>query len=301
MFVTRSEQYRKYIMKYLKESIECIFLDTETVGLKKDAQIIEFAAKKVVLDKGKCTIVDTIDVYIKPWFPVSEEIENITGITNEFLNDKDDESKAFKEIFNFMGEHPIIAAYNAPFDVVKLEALYERNGKCFMPTLTIDVLKIARDCIPTEEAKKHEYKIRKATGKSSWHCLTASCITLGVDISEITFHNALSDVQATILAFEKLYSRYVELEKNSTIKGRVVFYKASPYSGFKGHDRIYFVTNMGVLYYDTYNAEFCSESFDIRTVDIDNLTEQALKKYNVYNLNALYKYLLEKDVKNNGT
>lgn len=299
MYVTRSERYRKYILKYLSnEKKEIIFLDTETTGLKKDSQIIEFAAKKCMVENGKCTIIDSIDVYIKPWFPISEEIEEITGITNEFLADKKGEAEVFKEISAFLGEYPVIAAYNAPFDVAKIESLYERNGKLLMPELTVDILQIARDCIPTEEAKSHEYKIRKATGKSSWHCLTASCITLGIDISKISFHNALEDVTATILCFEKLWERYVELEKKSTEKKPVLFYKGSSYSGFKGHNRIYLVTNLGVLYYDTYNSEFCSESFDVTEINIDSLIEQALKKYNVTSLSALFN-LLEKEVKEN--
>ena len=58
------------------------------------------------------------------------------------------------------------------------------------------------------------------------------------------------------------------------------------------------MTNLGVLYYDTYNSEFCSESFDVTEINIDSLIEQALKKYNVTSLSALFN-LLEKEVKEN--
>ncbi|MBP5467464.1 MAG: 3'-5' exonuclease [Clostridia bacterium] len=99
-----------------------IFLDTETTGLdSKNDKLIEIAAIKVILEEGKLKIAKDFDYFIKlpDGMVLSEEITELTGITNEDLSKKGESSsyvaKQFVSLFE--GEKSLLVAYNAQFDL----------------------------------------------------------------------------------------------------------------------------------------------------------------------------------------
>lgn len=94
-----------------KKCIE-IVLDVETTGLDyKKERIIEFAA--VRLENG--VIKAKYETLINPQQHIRKSSMAVHGITEEMVADQPTEEEAMPAIFEFIGEHPIVA-HNAIFD-----------------------------------------------------------------------------------------------------------------------------------------------------------------------------------------
>lgn len=94
-----------------KKVIE-IVLDVETTGLDYTKEkIIEFAA--VRLENG--VIKDKYETLINPKQHIRKSSMAVHGITQEMVEDAPTEEEAMPGIFEFIGEHPIVA-HNAIFD-----------------------------------------------------------------------------------------------------------------------------------------------------------------------------------------
>ena len=146
----RNDHVKKEVLKALSEHNEIIFFDTETTGFSStNDRIIEIAAIKVekTID-DKFIVRDSFHEYIRPRFPIPEKITEITGITNEMLEDKPFEEDVFPVVYEFFGEAPaIICAHNTPFDMRFLKSLYNRYGKTIQPMYELDTLEMARDLV----------------------------------------------------------------------------------------------------------------------------------------------------------
>lgn len=91
---------------------DVVVLDTETTGLDfKDCELIEVAAARL---RGN-EVVDTFDLFVKPQNPIPPEIVQITGITNEMVNDAQDALTVTGLLREFAQGAPIIA-HNSAFD-----------------------------------------------------------------------------------------------------------------------------------------------------------------------------------------
>ena len=90
-----------------------VIVDLETTGLSpKNSEIIEIGAIKVIDNK----VVDTMDVFVRPSRPLSWFITNLTGITNEMV----DEGLSTKEALKVFDEFSFgmrLMAHNAKFDI----------------------------------------------------------------------------------------------------------------------------------------------------------------------------------------
>lgn len=276
----REEKNMREVFKLVNElktsQKEIIFLDAETTGLKKDAQIIELAMVKCRFDR-KFIETEQKDFYIRPYTLVEERIEAFTGITNEFLKEQPFEDDVFGEIRDFMGEAPIIAAYNAPFDIGKLEMMYERQGESFSPASVFDVLELARDVVPTEIVKTFDYqisKLEKETGRPlSDHCLQVMCLICSVDNTGLKFHNAIDDTVMTIRLANKLLGAAVKIasERQAHQKRKIQVLGVNFKDGYTGHDRLYVKTSMGQLFYDVYNKEWRELDFGFSGIDMETV------------------------------
>ncbi|MFQ6772849.1 MAG: PolC-type DNA polymerase III [Clostridia bacterium] len=77
---------------------EYVVFDIETSGLSPETdEIIEIGAVKIQDDK----IVSTFSVLIKPSFPVSEEITNLTGISNEMLENCESINNVMPDFYKY--------------------------------------------------------------------------------------------------------------------------------------------------------------------------------------------------------
>ncbi len=96
-----------------KECDSYVVLDFETTGLNSQTdEIIEIGALKVENDK----IEDTFDLLIKCVKEVPEEITELTGITNEHLNNEGTDLKSAIELLRDFVSDSTIVCHNAPFE-----------------------------------------------------------------------------------------------------------------------------------------------------------------------------------------
>ena len=151
-----------------------VVLDFETTGLntRKD-RMIEFGAAK--LANGQ--IVDAIDIFINPGFPLPQKIKDLTHITDQDVMAAEPAEKVLPKILEFIGDCPV-AAHNAKFDISILRNELKRVGQSFEGTV-LDTLSFARKLYP--DMKSHK--------------LGSVCKKLGVVLKDA--HRAVNDASAT--------------------------------------------------------------------------------------------------------
>lgn len=109
-----------------------IYLDTETTGFSvEDDRVIELAM--ILFEYGTngkiYRVVDVLDQYQDPGFPIPEEITRITGITNEMVKGRTIDLEKVKAMLQ---RSVLVIAHNAKFDrpfVEKLMPAFE--GTCW--------------------------------------------------------------------------------------------------------------------------------------------------------------------------
>ena len=104
-------------------------LDLETTGLKHDEdEIIEIAMRLFEVDKidaTEVTAVKTYESYNQPKKAISEEITQLTGITEEMVKGK---TVDWKEVTRLLSLSQIVVAHNANFDRAFLEQYIVTNN-----------------------------------------------------------------------------------------------------------------------------------------------------------------------------
>ena len=130
---------RNAIDKKIDEE-EYVSFDLETTGLScYYDSIIEFGAVKL---KNQ-TVVDHLQMFIKPPHEIPPYITNKTNITNEMVADAKPFSQCIDAILNWIGEDTIVA-HNATFDYYFLNEELKRIGREPMKNCVIDTLDLSR-------------------------------------------------------------------------------------------------------------------------------------------------------------
>ena len=124
----------------LSQSTYVVF-DLETTGLdpKSENSIIEIGAVKI--QDGK--VLDRYDELVDPKVKLSEEIINITCITNEMLEGKREEKESVIDFMDWVGDLPMVA-HNARFDLSFLEMAYTKYNLGKITNTVIDTLGLSR-------------------------------------------------------------------------------------------------------------------------------------------------------------
>lgn len=171
-----------------------IVFDTETTGLiqtiarplKDLPEIIELYAEK--LDPDTLDTVDTLHIMVKPKKAITQEVTDITSITNEMVADCPPFVSEVNKLANFFLCSTHAVGHNLSFD-------------CDM--LTIELRRLAMEYhFPWPQ--EHICTVEKTEGMKGYR------IGLG-DLHEELFgekfdgaHRAQSDVEATVRVFRKL-------------------------------------------------------------------------------------------------
>ena len=117
-----------------------ISFDFETTGLQVEKdRAIEVAA--IMFKDGKPA--EKFVTLINPQIPISDLIADITGITNEMVAESPFEKEIIDDLFEFLGDYPIVA-HNTPFDLSFLRAMAERHNKEFIERKCYDTLTLSR-------------------------------------------------------------------------------------------------------------------------------------------------------------
>lgn len=128
----------------------CVILDTETTGISVNKEeLTQIAAAKI--ERGK--IKDRFNTYVNPGRKIPEEIQNLTGITDEIVKKAPNPDKALKKFVDFVGDS-ILVAHNVDFDksfLTKYEA-----GKRLERKQWIDSLELSKILFP--RLKSHRLK-----------------------------------------------------------------------------------------------------------------------------------------------
>lgn len=135
-------------------------VDLETTGLDPlQNEIIEIGAIKA--EGGE--IKDIFNKLVKPKSAISSLITEITGITNEMVENSPSIEEVLPEFLSFIGKSDLIA-HNADFDIPFLSENVKRSLKRDLTNMTMCTLKIARALLPGLENHKlhtvaHYFKV----------------------------------------------------------------------------------------------------------------------------------------------
>lgn len=153
-----------------------VVFDFETTGMSPDKgdRAIEIGA--VIVRNGKIT--EHFESLINPGFMITREIENITGINNQMLEDAPAPQSVMDNFSSFIGTRPLIA-HNASFDLKFLQSEFTRAGKN-RPFNSACTLQISRRIYPDLINYKLETLVRYKR----------------ID-SDGSFHRALADAAMT--------------------------------------------------------------------------------------------------------
>ncbi len=131
---------------------EMIVFDLETTGLSNlTCRIIEIGAVKI--KSGK--VIETFDTFVDPEMPISEEITELTSITDDMVKGAPKEREALESFLAFAGDRLLIA-HNANFDVGFIRVAAERQGIPFENTY-LDTVGLSKYVNP--ELKRHKLDI----------------------------------------------------------------------------------------------------------------------------------------------
>ena len=265
---TSSLLHAKAARSLLQSHEPVIVYDVETSGLsEKTNYIIQFAGLLFAWDpvSGSYVQADSINVYIRQYLPIPAQIEELTGITNDFLLTQRFEEDVFPEIYDFLCKGRIFAGYNNSFDDRFISAMSIRQvGKRFTPAKRIDAYVIAKELIRKSDLTDGSYKL----------CNVAEYYK----VTQEGFHNAFVDIANTwsviLSEMDDLNSRPEDPEGISDFKITSVNRWKKSYSRNQRYDRFYINTTKGTVVYDLVNNEIAPKEKNGPMVNADELILQ---------------------------
>lgn len=177
----------------LKSIKDYIVIDLETTDrYASSSEIIEMAAVKV--RNGQ--IISTYNTLIKPDEPVPLKIRNITGITNEMLENAPKIEDKLQEYLDFIGNDIVVGHNISAFDVNIIRRYCEKLNIGSFTNDMIDTLKYSHYC----DIEVSSYR------------LATIAEYFGI---EYHAHRALNDCTANYKVYEKLKEKYNGVYKES--------------------------------------------------------------------------------------
>lgn len=196
-------------------------IDLETTGLSPDYdEIIEIAAIRV----RNLKVVDTLQTLVKPQRPIDEYITELTGITNEMVENAPPVSDALPKLLDFVSDN-LILGHNVNFDVNFIYDECINNNLSPFSNDFVDTLRLSRKLHP--DLQHHRL----------------SDVMDYLHVSTDTHHRALADCYSTFRCF--CLMREEAIAKYETVAN---FQKA-----FKSH---YYGEKINARDITTQNTEF---------------------------------------------
>lgn len=126
-----------------------VVFDIETTGLSRSEDIIEIGALKIAGTRAT----EKFSTFVKPSKPIPYNIQQITGITNEFVADAPSIDTVIRDFIEFAGDNILlghnIVSFDSKFICKAAEKLGLRIKNPLFDTLTYAKrLKKAQCCLP---------------------------------------------------------------------------------------------------------------------------------------------------------
>ena len=164
-----NKDYNKYVV-----------FDIETTGLSPNRDMItEIGAVKI--ENG--VVIGEYNQLINPKRPIPEKIIEITGITDEMVQDKPTIEEIIPSFKDFI-EDSVLVAHNASFDTGFLREQFSRNQE-ILDNPILDTLELSRSLFP--KLKSHKLNV----------------IAKHLNVNLINHHRAVDDARATAEIFLK--------------------------------------------------------------------------------------------------
>ena len=127
-----------------------VVLDIETTGFSPvNNEIIELSAIRVENNKVK----EEFTSLVRPTNPVNYYITNLTGISNNMLNNAPDIKDALLHFMEFVS-NSIIIGHNVNFDISFISKKLQENYNLEFNNDYIDTLKLAKNFLPELKSRK---------------------------------------------------------------------------------------------------------------------------------------------------
>ena len=203
-----------------------IVFDIETTGLSvKNCGITEIGAVKIQCGE----VLESFDTFVNPEMPIPEEIQSLTGITNEMVKDAPKVKEALEAFFAFIGgedaeKKPLLIAHNANFDIGFIRYYAEQSGLAF-PNPYLDTLALSKYVNP--ELKNHKL----------------DTLVEAYGLGDFNHHRASEDSRVLALIYFQMLDRLKKMEVHDlTALQRDMTEKADPLK-LKPYHQILLVKN----------------------------------------------------------
>lgn len=224
----------------MKKEFVVIDIETSHFHPNKGAMIIELAAVKISDDK----IIDKRTQLINPERKIIQKITDITGITNDMLENKPKFRQVLPNFYNFLGDATVVA-HNAQFDWDRFLLYFLKKVGLYPNNEVIDTLSLSRKYIESKDG----------------YSLGALCKTCGIELNNA--HRALNDAIATANLFLYIKNNFdLNYSDQITIKNKIlnqkyedqnvrkINYYSKKISKNKILKRIYVTLDRSVVFFD---------------------------------------------------
>ncbi|MFM9151242.1 MAG: exonuclease domain-containing protein [Candidatus Planktophila sp.] len=137
-------------------SVTFVVLDLETSGASPQtgSAITEIGAVKVCGGQ----IIGTFKTFVNPGTPIPSFITELTGITDEMLQDAPRIESVLPLLFEFLGSEKstVFVAHNAPFDLSFLRTSAALHGYTWPNFRVIDTVKAARFVLTKDDVANYQ-------------------------------------------------------------------------------------------------------------------------------------------------
>ena len=164
------------------------------IELTDDKEIIQFSATK--LDKS-FNEVSSINYYIQPKKPVSTFVTELTGISNEMLEDKKFFEEVADDLYDFIKDD-ILVCHGLPSDYVILKKRFHDVGILYKAKQSLDTVELARLFLPSQKS----YRLSDLSN------------SLDLYTGE-RYHNAAVDVKVTVRLFIEIANKIPTISNNN--------------------------------------------------------------------------------------
>ncbi len=178
------------------DTVEYVVFDLETTGLSSvNHEIIEIGAVKVAGGE----IGERFSSFVKPVRPIPAEIVELTGITQDMVQDAPAIEEVLRQFLDFTGDR-VLVAHNAAFDTGFLRTKLTQHLQLPLENCILDTLGLARGLVP--HLKNHRLKT----------------LAQEFEVKLDNHHRAVDDAEATTQIFLKL-AAMLEEQKITTLSG----------------------------------------------------------------------------------